>query len=188
MRDLDRARFSGYINSPMGGPLLVRLSDVQESVCVKGEMTFPEESLQGVNAKEPVFFELTLSREGEGFSLRGPISFSLGLTCSRCLKEFKRNFEVFVDLKLMPEVEMCEEELELRDEDMETAFFKGDEVDLAPFIWEEMMLCVPIKPLCTEDCRGICPLCGRDRNCETCECTEEGSSLLGEKLKKFLNL
>jgi uncharacterized protein len=187
MRHLDTPDLSGYIKSPAGGSLRVRLREVEEVVSLTGEVTFGMEDIEGINATEPVFYELVLRREGEGFSLKGPLRFSLGLTCSRCLKSFKESFESFIDLRLLAEQDIWEEELELTSEETGVAFFKGEEVDLAPLIWEEMMLCVPIKPLCMEDCKGICPYCGKDRNLEGCTCGDQKESALGEKLKEFLN-
>jgi len=70
---------------------------------------------------------------------------------------------------------------------MDVYYFEGDEIDLDPFIYEEVLLDMPSRPVCSEDCKGLCGICGKNRNFEACDCHETSRTLLGEKLKSFLN-
>jgi hypothetical protein len=51
-----------------------------------------------------------------------------------------------------------------------TCKYEGDEIDLGPNAWEELVLAEPAKSLCREDCAGLCPHCGTNLNCESCTC------------------
>jgi uncharacterized protein len=59
---------------------------------------------------------------------------------------------------------------EVRDEDLDTFAFDGEKIDLEPVFREQFVLAVPFAPLCREDCKGLCPQCGIDRNSGTCSC------------------
>jgi uncharacterized protein len=62
------------------------------------------------------------------------------------------------------------EEIELSREDLETDFYDGEEVDLSPLIQDQVLLTLPPKVICREDCRGLCQRCGRNLNREACQC------------------
>ena len=93
-----------------------------------------------------------------------------------------------MSIKLVPRTELPDApEMELHGEDLDVYYYEGDEIDVDPFVYEEVMLNMPVRPLCSEACKGICPQCGKNRNTEKCDCPEAPLSLLGEKLKSFLN-
>jgi uncharacterized protein len=58
-------------------------------------------------------------------------------------------------------------------EDLEYSVYDGEEIDLTPFIREQMLLALPTRPLCSDDCRGLCPRCGANRNERDCGCRED---------------
>jgi uncharacterized protein len=66
-----------------------------------------------------------------------------------------------------------EHEREVQDDDVETSYYRDDEVDLNELIREQFYLALPMKPLCTEECRGLCPQCGANLNTDTCDCATE---------------
>jgi uncharacterized protein len=78
-----------------------------------------------------------------------------------------------------------EEEVELAEQDLVSAVFSGDEIDLLPEIGEQVALAVPLKPLCSEQCKGLCPLCGADLNTAECGCSREPVNLKFAALKDF---
>ena len=69
-------------------------------------------------------------------------------------------------------VDVDEKELgaELTDDDVDLYGYDGEEIDLTPLFRDQVVLAVPFAPLCSEDCKGLCPQCGADRNLETCDC------------------
>jgi uncharacterized protein len=64
-------------------------------------------------------------------------------------------------------------DLELREGDLDIAFYDGAGIEVADIFWEQVALSLPAKVLCREDCRGICPQCGADRNRTECDCSGE---------------
>lgn len=60
--------------------------------------------------------------------------------------------------------------VELSGDDLDVYGYEGEEIDLTPLFREQIILAVPFAPLCSEECRGLCPQCGADRNQETCDC------------------
>ncbi len=97
------------------------------------------------------------------------LTWTFKLVCSRCLDEFEREFTDEMELTLRRGTPRLKRELSLSDEDIQTIYYEGDEVDLAPYIREIVVLAIPMKPLCRPDCKGLCPVCGVNWNREACE-------------------
>jgi uncharacterized protein len=105
--------------------------------------------------------------------------------CSRCLEAVPFPLKAEFNYTLLPEVGSVKEEVELKTEDLDVGYYSGEVVDLAPIIFEQMMLQIPMKVLCNESCKGLCILCGINRNMESCDCR---SNFIDERLvvlKKF---
>jgi uncharacterized protein len=76
------------------------------------------------------------------------------------------------DLRYLPESEMAvDSEREIQDEDVETSYYRDDQIDLEQLLREQFYLALPMKPLHADDCRGLCPQCGTNLNTGTCGCT-----------------
>lgn len=100
--------------------------------------------------------------------ITGRIKGSVTIPCDRCTQPatfaFEQDFESFEELH--PNEEDGREPL-LREN-------KGKlELDAGTILWEQFVLALPAKPLCTEECKGLCAHCGADLNKETCDCAEE---------------
>jgi uncharacterized protein len=63
-----------------------------------------------------------------------------------------------------------EEGAEVSEDDLDVFPFDGEQVDLEPLLREQFVLAIPFAPLCAEDCKGLCPQCGIDRNTSSCTC------------------
>jgi len=105
----------------------------------------------------------------------------------RGLKEFSCPLSSNFELNLHPLKESYfEEETELDVDEMESNFFEGGEIHLSEIACEQIFLEIPYQPLCNEECKGLCPVCGKDLNFSSCECAKEefvsGFSVL-KKLK-----
>lgn len=120
----------------------------------------------------PVVAHLSVTRKGEDVSVCGDVSTKASLTCSRCIRKFdftiETHFSVFFT-RLREEAK----ERELKKEDMELNLLDGDEIDTDAILLEQIALEVPIKPLCSPECKGLCPRCGADLNQGRCGCPEE---------------
>jgi uncharacterized protein len=74
------------------------------------------------------------------------------------------------DLRYLPQSEAAGYEREVDDDDLGTAFYRDDEIDVTGVVEEQFYLALPMKPLCRPDCQGLCPSCGVNWNLETCDC------------------
>ncbi len=136
---------------------------------------------------EPVTAEITILPQAEGVLFRGRIRGTVALPCDRCandsivvLNHAFDSFEAFpvevlsgahvhVDETLFGEVDAAV----IRN----TAHGGGVEINPAALTWEEFSLALPVKPLCNDACKGLCPLCGANKNTEGCSCRiEDGDS------------
>jgi uncharacterized protein len=142
---------------------------------VRLDREFAPEQL-GVDARDftvrgPARFSGTLTRKGERFELAGRVQASIELPCGRCLEPFVWPVDTTVALTYVPErTNPRDEEVELQEEDLDTAYYRDHVLDLAEMLREQFYLSLPMQPLCREDCKGLCPQCGINRNGETCDC------------------
>ena len=112
---------------------------------------------------------------GDIVEARGTVQTRIQIACSRCLKDFQFLVQSEFDLTYTSEnpetdAEMTDTEIELRYEDMGLIYFSGEKIDLQPDIAAQVMLAIPVKPLCSETCKGLCSKCGIDLNKEKCQC------------------
>lgn len=119
-----------------------------------------------------------------GFYLTGRLAYEQGLICTRCLTSFTEPVESEVELLLLveerpkprgagePVREGAGEEVELEEEELGVVMLHDETFDTDPVLFEQLQLNIPMKPLCRPDCRGLCPVCGADRNTGECTCSE----------------
>jgi uncharacterized protein len=180
-----------YYQTQKRAALIIRLSEIEELFIARGSMEasrFSEVEDKSMRVVTPVDYELTVRKFDNLVTVQGPLECTMSITCSRCLDDFTLNLKAFMDIKLTPRIKTPRlSEAELKSEDLDVYYYEGDEIDLDPFIYEEVLLNVPIRPVCTEDCKGLCPVCGKNKNVEECQCGAATQTLLGEKLKSFLN-
>ncbi len=127
---------------------------------------------------------LSVKRVDKTVSLEVKIETAVDLECCRCLEGF--TFQIKTEFKyiISPFEERFEEELELTSEDFLTGYYKNDVIELCPVVLEQILLQIPIKPLCSDSCEGICPHCGVNLNEETCKCQRNAVDLRFAVLKK----
>ncbi len=108
-----------------------------------------------------------------GFFLRARLSYEQTLSCNRCLKPIVEQAKSDVELMIL--VEHGPEaggEHALHEQDLGILYLQDELLETDPILIEQLQLNIPMKPLCREDCRGLCPICGADRNAGTCQCEE----------------
>ncbi|HVR99533.1 MAG TPA: DUF177 domain-containing protein [Thermoanaerobaculia bacterium] len=109
-----------------------------------------------------------------GYFLRAKLSYEQTLSCNRCLKPIVDSAGADVELMIMTdEGPGGGGEHELRERDLGTFYMDGKVLDTDPILVEQLQLNIPMKPLCREDCKGICPTCGADLNLGACVCEEK---------------
>ena len=103
----------------------------------------------------------------------GSVKFSADFECSRCLDPypFAATSTFHIRFRPRPEVTEENEEVEIaQPEELDVEFYSARTVPLRDLAIEQVQLSIPMKPLCNENCLGLCPECGKNRNKEGCEC------------------
>ncbi|MGH7484513.1 MAG: YceD family protein [bacterium] len=119
----------------------------------------------------PVSLAFDVFKDNQAFRLVGRARTVLELKCSRCLEPFTVAVDQEFDLRYQPHASNSGEgECEIEEDDLTTAFYENDEIDLGHLMHEQFVLSLPMKPLCEGACRGLCPVCGTNLNRGTCEC------------------
>ncbi len=153
------------------------------------ERTYP---LSAFDAREdyrvhqPVVLAFDVFKNRQEVRLVGRVSTVLELDCSRCLEPFTFAVDLPFDLLYLPHSENAGEgEVEIEDDDLQTAFYRDDVIDLGQLMKEQFYLALPMKPLCLEGCRGLCPHCGANLNQTTCDCVASWTDPRLEALRAF---
>lgn len=107
---------------------------------------------------------------GETVSLEVGVETTVDLECCRCLETFTFPVKARFKYTFIPIDERIEEELELTSEDLSSGYYKDDVIELDLLIFEQIALQIPIKPLCNDSCKGLCPYCGVNLNKADCKC------------------
>ncbi len=159
----------------------------------------------------PVRLEGEISRIEKGFAFDARIAYGGRLECSRCLASYP--FQTREDFSLIltkrataarrrdsvsppsPErrsgfgggagASATAEEISLEGEDLDEYFYDEPVISVAPIAEERIQMAVPMKPLCREDCRGLCPRCGEDWNVADCGCALESADPRWEVLRNL---
>jgi uncharacterized protein len=135
--------------------------------------------LRGEQAEAPSAV-VRAHRMGSDLYLEGALEGALELECGRCLVRYRQPLREPFRLVLEPAgARVPPEPAAARDlarlgmclgDELEMGWFQGPEIDLGGFFREVVALALPFQPVCREECRGLCPRCGVDRNVETCDC------------------
>lgn len=134
---------------------------------------FQSEPNEDYTVVDDVSLRSHLHRDGDKYRLVGRIESRLRLSCSRCVEAFNLFVNVPVDLMYLPYGEnVGDGEAEISDEDLAIAFYRDDQIDMGLMIREQLQLTVPMKPLCCDDCHGLCSVCGKNLNHEQCSCDQ----------------
>ena len=119
----------------------------------------------------PVELEFDIHKDKDRFRLVGRVRTELELTCSRCVEPYRFPIDADFDHRYLPGSEAStEQDREVAEEDFETSYYADDQIDLGELMREQFYLALPMKPLCSEDCKGLCAQCGTNLNTGTCDC------------------
>ncbi len=136
----------------------------------------------------PVRCDLTLAREYDHLRVSGHVRVPVALVCSRCLVEYETTLDsafTIIFRKGTAEEAAQEEELELSEKDLIASLYHGDEIDMTHEIEEQIAMEIPVQPLCSDDCKGLCPECGTDLNHDSCSCSTRQFNFKFSALKDF---
>ncbi len=136
----------------------------------------------------PVALHLKLRRKGEKIKASGEIRGNIILTCSRCAEEFSFSVNSSFDLDLLPAESLTSGEVALEEDEMDTVFYEKGIIEIDSLVATQINLTIPMKPLCKPDCRGICPVCGANRNKVDCGHEAKIPDPRFSRLKLFLEV
>ncbi len=144
------------------------------------------DSRKNFHFTDPIRIQMKLSCTGRMVRMTSRIEARVEWVCDRCLEPFTKTLVSEYSLNLKPKpVSPFPEEIELTREDLDTEFYEGDEIDFTPLVQDQLLLAFPLKALCREECRGLCPICGKNMNQEVCKCPKATVDPRFERLKSF---
>jgi uncharacterized protein len=109
---------------------------------------------------------------GDAFRVTGRATTTLQLECGRCLEPFEIPVDAAFELRYVPAIDNAgDAEREISEDDLTTAFYRDGSLDVIDMLREQFTLALPMKPLCAQACRGLCPHCGANLNRTECGCT-----------------
>lgn len=157
------------MSSPYLVPVAQLLRDVPSSATIAFEAPFDEPhefahrryAETDVLSEATVRLDLRLESFSGGLSARGRVEAPWHGICRRCSTPVLGLSNVAVNERFVDERAANDDEAYVIDHDF---------IDLAPLVHDAIFLDLPLAPLCREDCQGLCPYCGTDRNDESCDC------------------
>jgi uncharacterized protein len=162
----------------------VNVSEISRVDGASINISFEEPILDLVNQQDGYIFDRPVSFKGSITNVSGILKLD-GLlkvfytgNCSRCLKPVTGEAEIHIS------EDFIEGEPK---EDMDVYTFQGNYIELDRTLYDNIILSLPVKLLCSEDCKGICPMCGKDLNEGPCNCEHSDINPKLEVLKNFFN-
>ena len=105
--------------------------------------------------------------------LQGRFSASVEMPCARCLEPIVHDLAGMFDLMYRPQgTDAGKHELSVTAADAEIGYYQGEGLLLEDALREQVVLALPLKAICREDCKGLCTHCGKNLNVESCSCAE----------------
>lgn len=137
----------------------------------------------------PVALSMDVQKTGkDAYRVTGTSTTRLELICSRCVEPFEIPIDATFELHYVPQPEpVAEAEKEIAEDDLATSFYSEGSLNVIDMLREQFQLALPMKPLCTDACRGLCPECGANLNRTTCDCKPVWEDPRLAALKGLLN-
>ena len=138
----------------------------------------------------PVKARLRVFRIGDIIEVEGVFKTTTLQACGRCLNNYETQLASEIALTYTPERhgsidDLSRDEIELSPEDAGMITFNGDRIDLREGIQEQILMALPVRPLCRESCKGLCPQCGANLNKGDCGCDHAPRNTQFSALKKL---
>lgn len=172
--------------------LIVDVSSIKDisgatiSVKLNNVISLPTGRLHGDN-QVSLSGSITAANSGDHISILGDISTDITVECDRCLSDFLYHIETSVDDSFYDKVYLTSEQEEnLREQGVPFRVYEDDRLDVLPSIVEALLLEFPIKLICNENCKGLCSVCGRNLNKDSCSCVNDDVDPRMLRLKELL--
>lgn len=169
-------------------PYQIDVRDLPATRSIEIDASFVAETVAGMPLREALGddrsvvdggrADLELHIDGTTVFVQGAVEGTVAIACSRCVGPVAIRFDERVRVTYVPAAEAPEasagasddEGVELTSDELDVFPYDGEIVDLGPLLREQFVLAVPFAPLCKDDCAGLCPQCGVDRNLTACAC------------------
>lgn len=177
--------------------MLIRIDDIKDGGLSLDFEELPEDfsGLMNVVADGECEFLAPLKTSLRAIHVRdmveveGRVETVIGLSCSRCLESYEASLVAPFALSYtreLPEIgSESDEEVEISAEEMGLILFEGEEIDLREAIQEQILMALPLRPLCRDDCKGLCLQCGANLNQGDCGCGRPDFNIKFAALKNF---
>ena len=152
----------------------IELANLEDGKDVFANTYQPEEMVLSddrVRIVKPVAVSGKVRRSGAEVFVTGHLETQAEIECDRCLKPLESVINTDFGVEYITDSEYeASYAAELSEEDLAVSVFDGEAIDLDEMVKEQLLLSLPLRSLCREDCKGICPVCGADRNSTNCSC------------------
>ena len=136
-----------------------------------GQIDFTGEDLEQASPLQATgSAELLAHSDGE-VRIQGRLVVEMASECDRCLGRARFPLDARFDLFYRPMSDIArDEEVEIDEGEAEIGFYEGGGMELEDILREQILLALPMQRVCSEECKGICPVCGKNRNETACDC------------------
>lgn len=148
---------------------------------ISEDVPIVSEAADSFSVTEPVHFDGYALNVGGTIELCGKATAHIKMVCDRCAEQFDKTIEFEIDERLKKEDALSGE-----DENPDVIAFSGTAVDFSEIVYTNLYMNLPSKTLCSEDCKGLCPVCGKNLNLGSCDCSTERTDPRFDVLEKFL--
>lgn len=143
--------------------------------------------VEGLAPGERAHYKAHLERSSGEVLVTGDVSVKLRLTCARCLKEYDIILKAAIDCTYAPAEQVEDSHAhELKHDELDMGFYTEGQLNMDEVAQEHVALNVPMRPLCGESCKGMCPKCGKDLNESPCGCVHGDTDPRLKVLEKYL--
>lgn len=165
------------IESSQANQMLLSISELEvkklqfDQTYQPGEIDFSDENVKQTGPLTTVGVAELLPHTGEEIRVQGRVIANLEAECDRCLGTAKFAIDSPYDLFYRPNsVDDLEDEHAIDEGEAEIGFYDFPGIELEDIVREQVVLQLPMQHVCREDCKGICPVCGLNRNEHPCHC------------------
>ena len=164
---------------------LRELTEFPAEVILESEADSNEYGIEGIAFRDLMKIRLNIQKVDNEYYCHGTVAAPVEQECSRCLSLFENDLTGDLSFSVrMQEVKPAQ----AYDEEGEIFFVRSGEpiLELNEIIRQSLILSLPLKPLCHQDCKGLCPNCGVNLNEESCDCKDEETDERWEGLRGLL--
>ena len=136
------------------------------------QIEFASENLEQASPLQAVGSAELLKNSSGEVRVQGRYTVELKAPCDRCLVDARFPLDAGFDLFYQPASSIArDEEIEIDEGEAQIGFYDHDGLELEDILREQILLALPMQRVCREDCKGICPVCGKNRNQSACDCS-----------------